>query len=142
MNTASLLRAAALAAVLSLGAAAPATAEGLPFSFGFKTEDGFGFSLGNGGIGIQLPGMGNHGNTHRPRACMNGRQVAALVRDAGFRNVRPYESNLRETVVVGEYRRQSYLVAVDPCRGRIVDTVQLHATGFGNGGWNTTGYGW
>lgn len=124
----------ALAAIVAL--AAPAQAQS--FNFGFQS-DGYGFSFGSG----QQPNAWPAPRPDRPRPpdikhCMHPYAVVELVRSQGYRNASLYDDRGRWVRVRADQRGRSYIVSVDPCRGRIVqvDPIRDFPRGGWQGGWN------
>lgn len=126
--TLNLVRAAAAALAIAVAASAPTQAQDLPFNFQMTTPDGFGISMGNGGIGIQMPGMGRNGfqpGRHRTR-CLNSNGVADLIEDSGYDDVQVAgkQNGIYYALAYRGYR--SYAIAVDPCEGEILGAKRFH----------------
>jgi hypothetical protein len=103
-----IIRTAALAAVLGIGAmaATPSAAEASTASFSF------GFGSGSGAFSVQIgPGHRDHGRYHHRRYCSD-RQALSKARDMGLRNARVARASHRNVEIRGWSRWRGHQAIV------------------------------
>lgn len=129
MKIAMLARAAVAALVMSM--TLPAQAQSLPFSFGLQTPDGFGISIGTGGIAVSTPQQAQ-------RRCLGMSAAITYMYENGYEDVRVYDRDERSILFVTYSRTYgTEMVEFDPCRIKIVDSAPVL-----NPRRQNTGFGW